>query len=553
MVCIFSPVTTRTTDLTPRADDPLITPQPTLSLTDHLHFKFSLILIKNGQVGYEKFPYQIQLENNSTLEVQSINEQPSLQLEVALFNLYFTYFHPAFPILLKQSILHIHSQDRLLLSRSLRFAIMTIACHFYYNSPIPELKDLACSMHHFYQIAKLEIKSALNTASNGKTKIPPRLDTVQSLILLYKHHEITGTDGIHYLETAQELVGQLHPIVHQQQEMINRTRWILFSLISLSNLSDKQFNRMYSHIDLPSELPQPLTEEIEEDQENSIHINRFAQISNLSVLYSHTVQSLIINSTSQLICFQQFKEIRQHWHDSLHPVTQSRLVALTDPDGIDILILYTAILYDMLYLLLILHHQVTDLEWDTVDTAYRLQRMVHTWVSKPSFISAIQSRRMASFALMLCLQIQLAREEDQIDIDFIDQIRQTISCINIDPRLDNELKELHILVTNKTSSGYLSLQQQPVDYFSLVPPQMHSTVSSQDHISASTPGLWDILSATTNGGLTTPIREDDHQTSAWVTEQQRQQEQQLYQFMANIPSTAIDSWNTIEQLNQMKI
>jgi hypothetical protein len=555
MVCIFSPVTTVTTPRGIDTQDTLLTPQqPSNRTFEWFQFRFPLLRIKNGQVGYEIDPYIIHKHQHTHQRQPQLHHKLSLQLELKLFSLYFKYVHPAFPVLLKQSVLNIHNQDRLLLARGLRYAIMTLACHFYSSntSSLPSTPGSCYSMNliedmtskgsaptaqYLNEIAKQELDHCLNTTS-------PRLDTVQTLLLLYKHDEIMGSssDGIRYLELAQDMVKQLHSIVPQQQEMIIRARWMLFGCISLGNLSDNHFNRLYAQVDLPVELPQALKEEIEDGEQDTIvssahqHVNRFAQIANLSVLYSHTIQSMITRTTSHLICLQQFKEIRQHWHNSLHPVTQSRLISVcaTDEEEIDILILYNAVLYDMLYLLLILHYHLESTEWDGVETAYRLQRMVYTWVLRTTFISAVQSRRMASFALMLCLQIQMAREEDKIDYEFVEQIRQTMKFTYVDPRIDNELSELYLQLTSKKSSHPIT--QPAMDYFSLIPqPLVHSTTSSPLDHPSSTPGLWDMLSTTTNGGLSTPIREEEAvnhgQTTEWIMEQQRQQEQQfqLYQ------------------------
>lgn len=570
MVCIFSPVTTVTTPRGIGTQDALLTPQqPGHSTFEWFVFRFPLLHIKDGQVGYEISSCNTHKQHHLH-QIQPQQLKASLQLELKLFHIYFKYVHPAFPVLLKHSVLNIHNQDRLLLARSLRYAIMALACHFYSpkTSSLPSTPGSCYSMNpmddlvnksstptsqYFYEIAKQELDHCLNT-------ITPRLDTVQTLLLLYKHDEIMGSssDGIRYLKVAQDMVKQIHSIVPQQQEMINRARWTLFGCISLGNLSDKHFNRMYAQVDLPVDLPQALNEEVEDGEQDAMvssahqHVNRFAQISNLSVLYSHTVQSMITGTTSQLICLQQFKDIRQHWHNSLHPVTQNRLVSVcvTDEEEIDILILYNAVLYDMLYLLLILHYHLESLEWDGVETSYRLQRMVYTWISRPTFISAVQSRRMASFALMLCLQIQMTREEDKIDYEFIEQIRQTMKYTHVDPRIDKELSELYMQLTSKNNCNVIT--QPAMDYFSLTPqPLVHSTTSSPLDHPSSTPGLWDVLSTTTNGGLSTPLREEhtvNHgQTTEWIREQQRQQEQQfqLYQSQHVQPTitTTIHSTN----------
>lgn len=564
MVCIFSPVTTNNRgNEVMRPEETLMTPQQ-FSAFEQFLIRFPLLQVKDGQVGYETNITNTAPTDGSSQSPpiltppnpsQPPKREPSIKLESKMFKLYFDHIHPAFPVLLKQSITNIHSQDRLLLSRSLRYAIMALACHYFPASPSSASQPStpgSCSSftnkngcssptsitasHIFYETAK----QSINLAS-------PRLDTVQTLLLLYKHDEIacSSKHGIYYLERAQEMIGQIHSNVPQQKEAINRTRWILFGCIGLSNLSDQRYNTMYKQFDLPAELPQPLAEENENSEENQgissaqQHVNRFAQIANLSVLYSHTVQSLMTGSTSQLICLTQFKEIRQHWHDSLHPVTQSRLVSLcaTDEDEIDILILYSAILYDMLYLLLILHYHLQN-EWDSVETAYRLQRMVHTWIIRPSFTSAVHSLRMAAFALMLCLQIQMSREDDKIDYEFIQLVRQSMKYIPLDSRIDDELSELYTLLTSTNNSTHQltpQVQQQPtLDYFSIIPQQfMNSAPSSPMENLANTPGLW---SVTTNGGITTPLREEmgyaNYQvTSEWIMEQQRRQDEQfqLYQ------------------------
>lgn len=558
MVCIFSPVTSRGSDASStRPEDALLTPQYQSQPPQYHHqqqqqqqqqylqqpnaleqyaSKCPLLCIKDGQVGYEvdqliTFADEHAVDQPITSLDMSNFQEPSLQLESKLFSIYFQQVHPAFPVLLKQSVLNIHSQDRLLLSKTLRYAIMTIACHFYPKTAstpydYPHNQDVSsnntAAADYFYDIARKEL---------GTAPFVKKLDVVQSLLLLYKHNEIMYKDGTRYLEQAQDLVSQISSVVPQQQEMINRTRWVLFGIIGLSNLSDARYSAMYKRIDLPVELPQALQQEIKDDNSAQQHVNRFAQIANLSVLYSHTVQSLITCSTAHLICLTQFKEIRQHWHDSLHPVTQSRLLTNQDQEqDIDIMILYSAILYDMLYLLLVLHYRLIEHEWESIETAYRLQRMVHNLVTRASFLATVQCRRMASFALMLSLQLQVSR--DKIDVDFIHQVRQTLQCIKIDARIDNALQELIVNVQVSTPAPQPQ-PQPPMDYFSLIPqPIMHSTTSSPlDFPSSSTPGLWDILSTTTNGGLSTPIREEDNnQTSDWILDQQRQQQQQLQMY-----------------------
>ncbi|CAO3693290.1 unnamed protein product [Rhizopus stolonifer] len=62
---------------------------------------------------------------------------------------------------------------------------------------------------------------------------------------------------------------------------------------------------------------------------------------NLSVLYSHTVQSMMTHSFSHLFCIDQFKTIRQHWYDTLNHVTKTVLVSqqeMIDIQHIDLIV-----------------------------------------------------------------------------------------------------------------------------------------------------------------------------------------------------------------------
>ncbi|KAI8095736.1 hypothetical protein BDF21DRAFT_406600 [Thamnidium elegans] len=536
MVCIFSPVTTN------RGNEVIRLEEPLFNTLDQFLFRFPLLLIKDGQVGYETNPIDLPPVLNRQPTKPNNNSEPSISLESKLFKLYFDNVHPAYPVLLKQSILNIHSQDRFLLCRGLRYAIMALACHYFPTYTLPT--SLPTSTY-FYDIARHEVSS-----------LTPRLDTVQTLLLLYKHDEIhtSSKHGIYYLERAQEMIGQIQSLIPQHQEMINRARWVLFGSIGFSNLSDLSFNKLYTKISLPLELPQALSEEeLDENETCSAqhHLNRFSQIANLSVLYSHTVQSMITGSTGHLICLKQFKKIRQHWHDSLHPITQSRLVSLcpTDEEEVDIMILYSAILYDMLYLLLLSHYHL-ETEFDRVETAYRLQRMVHTLVTRSCFTGAIQSTRMSNFALMLCLQVNMSREDDKIDYEFIQQIRQSIKYTKLDTRIDEQLLELYNFLTGQNKVSPPQIQPQtPLDYFSLIPQQFqNSTSTSPVDNMTNTPGLW---STTTNGGLITPIREDtgnNHRvTSEWILEQQRQQDEQFQSYqLQQLPQyqpTVISTYN----------
>lgn len=424
---------------------------PTISIPmnyQEFQSKYPSLSVKNGQPGYELLPQQhLIITNNTTV---AMTAEPTKELEDTLFHIYFAFVHPAYPLLFKQCILDIHSKDKYLLSHSLRYAIMSLSSIYHNNE---------YSMA-FYQLAKDHI----NIASPELLSI--RLDTVQTLLLLYKYTEIAFiTPDVRYLELAKVILKQLNSsLMFQQQEMINRARWILFASVGLSNLSDPGFNKLYSEIDLPTHLPQPLKEEHNEDA----FWNKFSQVLNLSVLYSHTIQSIITGASD--IDIHQFMSMRQHWYDSLNPSAQSALIC-ENGQVIDILPLYTAIIYDMLYLLLLLHQQHQIKRGITIETAYRLQRMIYKWVTHAQFISAIQSKRMAVFGLLLCLQVYIIANI----FDCIENIRLVMKHIQyIDPKIDQQLNEL----TRQLTIGRIRTPNSPLeeDYFSLIP--MHSTCSS---------------------------------------------------------------------------
>lgn len=468
MICIFSPVST--IKGTPQTEETiLLTPTICIPMNyQEFQSKYPLLVIKNGQAAYEMSTFNYDYQHNYNYS-DSITE-PSIELETSLFKDYFKSVHPAYPLLFKQCIMNIHSKDRNLLSKPLRYAIMM-------SASTCKLSD------SFYQLARKELY--LTSPKFSLPMLPVRLDTVQSLLLMYKYNNKAS----YYLQLAHTLLNQLPSHVlfqHQQQsEMILRARWILFTSIALSNLYDSTLYDLYIQIDLPADLPQPLDEELQE-QDGPALINRFSQIVNLSVLYSHTVQSMITGSVSHIICIDQFKTTRQHWHDSLNPVTQNALIS--QQDRIDILILYNAVIYDTLYLLLLsrnYHHHYHD----AIETSYRLQVMVQKWIKHSGFSSAIQSKRMAIFALLLCLQIHILSNT----FDCVENIRLIINSIQspIDSRLDQQLNELlGQLTLDRITTPSSPYEQQPqpqqLDYFSLRPRQQ-TLMPSTNCSSPSTP------------------------------------------------------------------
>lgn len=454
MICIFSPVST--IKGTPQTEEAvLLTPTICLPMKyKDFQSNYSLLAIKNGQAGYEiTEPVIKHTSDCPTL----LFVEPSIDLETKLFVIYFESIHPVYPLLFKQSITNIHSRNRNMLYKPLRYAIATLASTFHHKE----------TTSTFYQLARKEL--ALESPLFCLSMLPIRLDTVQTLILLYKYDNTTP----YYLELAHTLLNQLtsHTATtpEQHQEMIRRARWILFASAALSDLNDQACNEMCAENDPPGALPQPLSEELQED--GLCYMNRFAQIVNLSSLYYRTIQSLSTNSLSGLICIKQFKSIRQHWHDTLNAVTQRNLVS--QEEITDVLILYNAVLYDIIYLLLLLHNY--DKEWhhhqDAVETSYRLQLMVQKWILHPLFSSAIQSKRMAVFALLLCLQVHMLANT----YDCVENIRLIIYSIEpVDSRIILQLNELqkHLTVGMIPQSPY----EQPLqDYFSLIPTKSASS------------------------------------------------------------------------------
>ncbi|KAI8367874.1 hypothetical protein EDC96DRAFT_480121 [Choanephora cucurbitarum] len=563
-VCIFSPVTpNRATELI-RQEIP--------KLQVHALSEFPLLSIEFGQAGYERD--QPDHQQHSYIESPNpTSQEPSLAFESQLFQVYFDYVHPVFPVLLEQSVKHIHSQDQMLLPRALRYAIMALACHFLPHPSASFTPGLMTDKWHHHNTALYFYKEAVKEIDRGRSSgfHPARLDIAQALLLLYKYQEMVqqSVQGIQHLEDAQHILCRIQATIPQQQEMLIRVRWVVISCIYLGNLSNKRLSQLYNRVQLPDELPKALSEEMEDSNTPASvtlqRINQFDQLLNLSLLYSHTIQTLMIGSTSELICLYQFKSIRQHWYSTLHPITQNQLLSLStfDQQDMDNTTLYSAILYDMLYLLLLQHYRLPETEWDSIEAAYRLQRMIHTWTMQASFKSAIQSQRMASFGLILCLNTHLSKEDQRsIDVSVIDQIRHTMTYTQIDSRLDRELEELYI----KMSSKRVAQPSQPIDYFSVAPQHtLHSAASSPfDYPLPSTPGLGDMLSTTTTTveGLNTPIREEDNpilgqQTAEWIAEQQRQQHlqfqayqsQQSYAFPALFIHTPLSSSSEQESPN----
>ncbi|RCI04616.1 hypothetical protein CU098_010577 [Rhizopus stolonifer] len=143
----------------------------------------------------------------------------------------------------------IHSIDRDLLSKPSRYAIIMSAL-----AP----QNINAS-NTYYQLARQQLY--LKTPAYTPSLLPVRLDTAQSLLLLYKHNN----SQTHYLKLVCSLLNKLSSqttIPHQQPEMIRRARWILSSSIALSSLSDSIYNELYRQVDLPFNLPLSLSKEL---------------------------------------------------------------------------------------------------------------------------------------------------------------------------------------------------------------------------------------------------------------------------------------------------
>ncbi|KAI8972723.1 hypothetical protein BDB01DRAFT_809000 [Pilobolus umbonatus] len=358
--------------------------------------------------------YEKDMANVHVLPSNSLLPSYSRDVELDLFQVYFTYVHPNYPILNKYELLQAINYSNSNVSNSLRWSIMAIALHiqrmgwthqYYSHEPqLPNTMDYTTSLAYYHH--------AWNHLDHT-----PSLETAQTLLLLYKYHEIVTPVGTQLSAKAVSLLKNAQSVLSQIQtwapdtEYLHRLHWVLFLNLSLSNLPDNRLRLLYSYC--ATSFPLPVATQMEQynnDTDTIYHLNDlikivliFSQIikfisDNASLLYSYHKYA---GHPELLELSSQLNQLNQ----SPHPYSQKDLNYKQSP-----VIDYTRLIYSLTDVLITLHIS------DSKDILVKKLRAYYSAAYAFTFGKdrmqahlsrqlAIQGNRILSLGLTLLLQI----------------------------------------------------------------------------------------------------------------------------------------------------
>ncbi|CAO3646481.1 unnamed protein product [Mucor hiemalis] len=349
----------------------------------------------------------------------------SKQIEQELFDIYFNYVHPFFPVLDKYYTLQSLKFDNESLPLSLKWAVMSIVLSRFSN-------------HHqdSSTIANLYHQHAINQLQHL-----PNLVTVQTLLLLYKYQEMITPVGapiasttISYLKEAQSILMELQKSQEQKgniwtvnDEFVCRSGWILFIILALGNTADDGWRTMLQYCQTPFRMP-TITETEPYDR---IELNTTCNLIHLidtALLYSQAICT-ISDRTSLFDQQQHDNSAEEEFNKLAHGVqvwvrtlSEPLLSALSNPPNSNgnnacstsqqdrnvSFTNYICLIYDILQLLIAVHQptQPHDLSKKALSVCIRAYNFTVGDVQAPQFsrLASIQGSRIVSFGLTLALQ-----------------------------------------------------------------------------------------------------------------------------------------------------
>lgn len=447
---------------------------------------------QKGHCGYER-------DNNVYAHVtlaSTINQDIPIysnQIEQELFDTYFTYVHPFFPIL-----------DRYYTLQSFRFDNNSIPCSLKWAVMATALSHFSNRLEDSNQIATIYYQHAIQQLDHSSYSI----STVQTLLLLYKYQEMMTPVGqpIHnsalgYLKQAQSILHHLKQqrTTEQQQqwttndEFICRLEWILFIILSTSNISDKRWKNMLEYSTTPSKLP-ALTDT---EQYDRIELNTFCNLIhlvNITLLYSQTIS--LISDQSTLFSFspnneEQFNKLAtglKVWKNTLPAQMSAQLddasaSAASSTTTIDnnnnnsyklpSFTAYISLIYDILHLLISIHQssQQHTLSKKALSICIRAHSFTIGDVQPPQFsrLASIHGSRLVSFGLCLALQTQSYYQhmhQSSSQESFYaccSLIFKVLGQVSLSPQLYMTIQTFHTQIESKKQLQYESSQYTTTD------------------------------------------------------------------------------------------
>jgi hypothetical protein len=437
----------------------------------------SFSIDQQGHCAYEK--YSSAAYNCITSPIHELPPPYAKQFEQELFDIYFTYVHPFYPILDRFYVSRALQYDSDVLPTAFKWAVMAVALHF------TQRQDSTAAAYYFHASIQLDHT--------------PSLLSLQTLFLLYKYQELIThvgcplpNDAVDYLKEAQVMIQQLKQqrsnlsIWTINDEFLNRASWILYIIVSMSSTADKRWKAMFEGCTVPTRFPS-LTESEQYDKGELNTTCNLIHLINISLLYSQTL--CLISDQSTLFVsadHSEFTKLATNLEICKSKLPSHIALSLTaDPP-----ILYSAqnhavshdssktasftayicLIYDILDLLICIHQccsssipsDIAHIPKKASQIYYRSHSFTVGDLQEPRFsrMASIQGSRLVSFGLTLALQAYSYYHE-QKHTKTLEDIKRYYGCCTLLFRIfDDMALSSQLYITIQTLRAQIEAKEQ---------------------------------------------------------------------------------------------
>ncbi|KAI8333220.1 hypothetical protein BD560DRAFT_415022 [Blakeslea trispora] len=434
-------------------------PQRQSFTTQYIHQNPFFSIDHQGYCGYEK--------NGSILNTHPslgsvLHDLPpySKQFEQELFNVYFCYVHPCFPVLDRYSISQTLRYDKDAIPVSLKWAVMAIALRFTKQHQNADYLSIA-----FHQHACIEL--------DGKE---PSLFTLQTLFLLYKYHELLTPVGmpmtaaaLTYLRHIQAMIPEVQQLLNEnssawplQDEWLCRASWILLIIISMSSPADSRVNELMDYCTIPARKP-VLTETEQYDKTELQTACNLIQLIHLTLLFSRGI-CLISNHASLFVYgedpkFTLLAKDMEEWKAALPPSISAEFANQQQQPFYDAschpsstFMAYLCLIHDILQLILAIQQPSPNHADHVISKAFQLSYRAYQFCRNDVHLSRlafIQGSRLIASGLTMAYQSLYycyAEQQEQHRHTFMEcrsLIFQTFEALHLIPQFFMALQTLN--------------------------------------------------------------------------------------------------------------
>lgn len=511
----------------------------------------------------------------------------SKQIEQELFDIYFNYVHPFFPVLDKYYTLQSLKFDSESLPLSLKWAVMSIVLSRFSN--YHQDSSTIANLYHQHAINQLQHI--------------PNLVTVQTLLLLYKYQEMISPVGvpiasttIGYLKEAQSILMELQKSQEQKgniwtvnDEFICRSGWILFIILALGNTADDRWRTMLQYCQTPFRMP-TITETEPYDR---VELNTTCNLIHLidtALLYSQAICSI----SDKVSLFdqqqQQDNSVEEEFNKLAHGVqvwvrtlSEPLSSALSNPpnnnngrnscsttsqqDRNVSFTNYICLIYDILQLLISIHQpsQPHDLSEKALSVCIRAYNFTVGDIQAPQFsrLASIQGSRIVSFGLTLALQTHAYYQQQSFKHQDMESMNKFYSSsalsfqifdqISLSPQLYMSVQSYHSQVETRKQLRH----QEPDQHQTYLTQHSNSNSSSSNSIPSMHHGFDGTTSSSNSSSYSqtsssTPKAKNSMDSSYYFAQQSHQQHEQnsgWSQYAYNTNDYIKYEWNFEQQPN----